>query len=54
MPWYPNWRMIHGAQGVPLDCFRLARRTTISGDYMAGRYLDPTLNRNRDVQRIVD
>jgi taurine dioxygenase len=46
--------MNQGAEGVPLDYFRLARRAMISGDYMAVRYLDPTLNRNRDVQRIVD
>jgi taurine dioxygenase len=24
---YPNWGMNHGAEGVPLDCFRLARRS---------------------------
>jgi taurine dioxygenase len=34
---WDNWRMIHSTEGVPLDCFRLARRTTISGEYMAGR-----------------
>jgi taurine dioxygenase len=46
--------MIHMAEGVPLDCYRSARRTTISGDYKVGRYLDRALDRNRDVQRIVD
>lgn len=51
---WDNWRMIHMAEGVPLDCFRSARRTTIAGDYKVGRYLDPALDRNRDVQRLVD
>lgn len=51
---WDNWRMIHSANGVPLDCFRLARRTTIMGDYKVGRYLDPTLDRDRTVKRIVD
>lgn len=51
---WDNWRMIHMAEGVPLDCFRSARRTTIAGDYKVGRYLDPALDRNRDVRRLVD
>ncbi|WP_313807654.1 TauD/TfdA family dioxygenase [Sphingobium sp.] len=51
---WDNWRMIHMANGVPLDCARRARRTTIMGDYEVGRYLDPTLDRNRTVKRIVD
>lgn len=51
---WDNWRMVHSAEGVPLDCFRAARRTTISGDYQVGRYLDLELDRNRDVARIVD
>jgi taurine dioxygenase len=51
---WDNWRMIHTAVGVPLDCARRARRTTIVGDYAVGRYLDETLDRNRTVKRIVD
>ncbi|SCW60592.1 taurine dioxygenase [Sphingobium faniae] len=51
---WDNWRMIHHAQGVPLDVARSARRTTIMGDYAVGRYLDPALDRNRAVKRIVD
>ena len=51
---WDNWRMIHHAQGVPLDVPRSARRTTIMGDYAVGRYLDPALDRNRAVKRIVD
>lgn len=51
---WDNWRLIHSANGVPLDCSRLARRTTIMGDYKVGRYLDPTLDRNRAVKRLVD
>lgn len=51
---WDNWRMIHGANGVPLHCRRLARRTTIMGDYKVGRYLDPTLDRDRKVKRLVD
>jgi len=51
---WDNWRMIHSARGVPLDVPRSARRTTIVGDYAVGRYLDPELDRNRPVKRIVD
>lgn len=51
---WDNWRMIHSACGVPLDVARSARRTTIMGDYEVGRYLDPALDRNRTVKRIVD
>src|SRR6218665_1248401 len=51
---WDNWRMIHHAQGVPLNCPRSARRTTIMGDYAVGRYLDPALDRDRKVKRIVD
>lgn len=51
---WDNWRMIHSARGVPLHCRRLARRTTIMGDYKVGRYLDPGLDRERNVQRIID
>jgi taurine dioxygenase len=51
---WDNWRLIHSANGVPLDCSRLARRTTIMGDYKVGRYLDPSLDRNRAVKRLVD
>jgi len=51
---WDNWRMIHTACGVPVDVYRYARRTTIMGDYEVGRYLDPALDRNRPVKRIVD
>lgn len=51
---WDNWRMIHSATGVPLDCERSARRTTISGDYEVGRYLDPALDRDRAQKRLVD
>jgi len=39
---WDNWRMIHGAVGIPLDCRRRAMRTTIKGDYKLGRLLDPS------------
>lgn len=51
---WDNWRMIHSANGIPLHCRRLARRTTIMGDYKVGRYLDPALDRDREVKRLVD
>jgi len=51
---WDNWRMIHLAEGVPLDVPRRARRTTIMGDYKVGRYLDPSLDRDRKVKRLVD
>lgn len=51
---WDNWRVIHSANGVPLYCARRARRTTIMGDYKVGRYLDPALDRDRQVKRIVD
>lgn len=51
---WDNWRICHMAAGVLLDTPRFARRTTIMGDYAVGRYLDPELDRNRDVARIVD
>ena len=51
---WDNWRVIHGAAGVPLHCKRLAERTTIMGDYKVGRYLDAGLDRDRPVKRIVD
>ena len=51
---WDNWRIIHSANGVPLDCPRSARRTTIAGDYKVGRYLDPSLDRDRKVKRLVD
>ena len=51
---WDNWRVLHGAAGVPLHCKRVAQRTTIVGDYKVGRYLDPTLDRNRVTKRIVD
>ena len=51
---WDNWRVIHLAEGVPLDVPRRARRTTIVGDYKVGRYLDATLDRDRKVKRLVD
>lgn len=51
---WDNWRVIHSANGVPLECSRTAQRTTIMGDYKVGRYLDPTLDTNRVTKRIVD
>jgi taurine dioxygenase len=51
---WDNWRIIHSANGVPLDCRRTAKRTTIMGDYKVGRYLDPALNRDRATVRIID
>ncbi|WP_313808426.1 TauD/TfdA family dioxygenase [Sphingobium sp.] len=51
---WDNWRIIHSAAGVPLNVSRYAKRTTIMGDYAVGRYLDPELDRNRQVSRIVD
>lgn len=51
---WDNWRVIHSAEGVPLHCKRRAERTTIMGDYKVGRYLDPALDRDREVKRIVD
>lgn len=38
---WDNWRIIHSATGVPLDCARYAERTTLVGDYKLGRFLDP-------------
>jgi alpha-ketoglutarate-dependent taurine dioxygenase len=51
---WDNWRVIHSANGVPLDCSRTALRTTIMGDYKVGRYLDPARSREEAVTRIVD
>ncbi|GAC1574615.1 MAG: TauD/TfdA family dioxygenase [Sphingomicrobium sp.] len=51
---WDNWRMVHSAVGVPLDVERSARRTTIAGDYKVGRYLDPSLDRDRGVKRLID
>lgn len=51
---WDNWRVLHGSAGVPLHCKRRAQRTTIMGDYKVGRYLDPALDRDRLVKRIID
>lgn len=51
---WDNWRVIHGAEGVPPQVKRVAMRTTIMGDYKVGRYLDPALARDREVERLVD
>ena len=34
---WDNWRMLHCAKGVPVDCRRHMQRTTIAGDYALGR-----------------
>ena len=51
---WDNWRVIHSAEGVPPEVKRVAMRTTIKGDYNVGRYLDPALDRERELVRIVD
>jgi len=51
---WDNWRVIHSANGVPLECSRTAQRTTIMGDYKVGRYLDPTRDREAIGRRLVD
>jgi len=51
---WDNWRVIHCATGHPADNRRYGVRTTIMGDYKVGRYLDPTLDRNRKVRRLAD
>lgn len=51
---WDNWRVCHATQGIPIDVPRLAMRTTIKGDYNVGRYLDPELDRNREVVRFMD
>ena len=51
---WDNWRVIHSANGVPPQFRRHAVRTTIMGDYKVGRYLDPKLDRDRSVKRILD
>ena len=51
---WDNWRVCHATQGVPIDVPRLATRTTIKGDYNVGRYLDPELDREREVVRFMD
>jgi taurine dioxygenase len=34
---WDNWRMLHRAAGVPVDCRRIMERTQIVGDYGLGR-----------------
>lgn len=51
---WDNWRVIHGASGVPVDCTRRVQRTTILGDYEFGRYLDPSLDRDADRAFVYD
>jgi taurine dioxygenase len=36
---WDNWRTLHSAEGVPVDCTRLMQRTTIKGDYGKGQLL---------------
>jgi taurine dioxygenase len=38
---WDNWRMLHGAAGIPLGERRHMRRTTIAGDYALGRKENP-------------
>ena len=51
---WDNWRVIHCVSGVPEGVSRLGIRTTISGDYNVGRYLDPTLDKNNPPERFDD
>lgn len=51
---WDNWVTIHMACGIPTDVTRGARRTTISGDYRLGRYLDPDLDASRYRERLPD
>ncbi|KOS56698.1 TauD/TfdA dioxygenase family protein [Rhodococcus rhodochrous] len=51
---WDNWRLIHCAEGVPEGVARLGVRTTIAGDYNAGRYLDPTLDPDNPPERFDD
>lgn len=53
MAW-DNWRVVHGASGVPPHVKRVAMRTTIAGDYKVGRYLDPKHAEQEERARIVD
>jgi len=38
---WDNWRMLHGARGVPAHIARSMQRTTIAGDYSLGRWAEP-------------
>lgn len=51
---WDNWRVLHSARGHPFENFRHGQRTTISGDYALGRYLDPTLEDSFTAKRVVD
>jgi taurine dioxygenase len=51
---WDNWRVIHCVTGVPEGVSRLGIRTTISGDYNVGRYLDPTLDKRNPPERFDD
>ena len=51
---WDNWRVIHGAKGVPPHVKRVATRTTIRGDYKVGRYLDPEGSKHERLERLVD
>jgi taurine dioxygenase len=51
---WDNWRVIHCVTGVPEGVSRLGIRTTISGDYNVGRYLDPTLDKDNPPERFDD
>lgn len=51
---WDNWRVIHCVSGVPEGVSRLGIRTTISGDYNVGRYLDTTLDKDNPPDRFDD
>ncbi len=51
---WDNWRVIHCVTGVPEGVSRLGIRTTISGDYNVGRYLDPSLDKANPPERFDD
>ena len=51
---WDNWAVIHMATGVPPGVARGARRTTISGDYKLGRYLDLSLDASRYRETLPD
>lgn len=51
---WDNWAVIHMATGVPPGVARGARRTTISGDYKLGRYLDSSLDSSRYREHLPD
>jgi taurine dioxygenase len=51
---WDNWATVHMACGIPEGVSRGARRTTISGDYRLGRYLDASLDAASYRERLPD